>query len=160
MAYSKDFQKKLLRSMSLIRRFEEEAGRMYGLRKIGGFCHLYNGQEAIAVGVAAALDLSKDYVLTGYRDHGHALSERMDPRGVIGRTLRQGDRSSAEGWIDAHDEDKSTSSDATVIVGGQIPVATASPSPRRTISRRDGRVLETAPSIRAPSTRASTWHES
>ncbi|MCX7848293.1 MAG: pyruvate dehydrogenase (acetyl-transferring) E1 component subunit alpha [bacterium] len=70
---------RLLRQMVLIRRFEEASAQMYGLRKIGGFCHLYIGQEAVAVGAIATLDLTKDYVLTAYRDHGHALACGMDP---------------------------------------------------------------------------------
>jgi pyruvate dehydrogenase E1 component alpha subunit len=69
-----------LREMLLIRRFEEKSAQMYGLRKIGGFCHLYIGQEASAVGSIAALDLKKDYVLTAYRDHGHAIACGMDPK--------------------------------------------------------------------------------
>jgi pyruvate dehydrogenase E1 component alpha subunit len=64
----------LLRQMLRIRRFEEKAAQLYGLRKIGGFCHLYIGQEAVAAGAIAAIDLSKDYVFTAYRDHGHALA--------------------------------------------------------------------------------------
>lgn len=72
-----------VRQMLLIRRFEEKAAQMYGLRKIGGFCHLYIGQEAVAVGTISALDLSKDYVVTAYRDHGHALACGMDPNGVM-----------------------------------------------------------------------------
>ena len=71
---------KFLREMLLIRRFEEKSAQMYGLRKIGGFCHLYIGQEASAVGSIAALDLKKDYVLTAYRDHGHAIACGMDPK--------------------------------------------------------------------------------
>ena len=77
--HDKKFLMGLLSSMHRIRAFEEKAGQMYGLRKIGGFCHLYSGQEAVAVGVISALDLSTDYVLTGYRDHGHALACGMDP---------------------------------------------------------------------------------
>lgn len=69
---------RMLRQMVLIRRFEEACAQVYGLRKIGGFCHLYIGQEAVAVGAIAALDLARDYVLTGYRDHGHALACGMD----------------------------------------------------------------------------------
>ena len=69
--------------MLIIRRFEEKAGQMYGLQKIGGFCHLYIGQEAVAVGSIAALDLKKDYVLTAYRDHGHALACGMDPSAAM-----------------------------------------------------------------------------
>ncbi|MDW7657457.1 MAG: thiamine pyrophosphate-dependent enzyme, partial [Bacillota bacterium] len=78
-AYDRDFLLKLLEDMLLIRRFEEKAAQMYGLQKIGGFCHLYIGQEAVAVGSIAALDLEKDYVLTAYRDHGHALACGMTP---------------------------------------------------------------------------------
>jgi pyruvate dehydrogenase E1 component alpha subunit len=74
---------KLRADMVLMRVFEEKAGQMYGLRKIGGFCHLYNGQEAIAAGFASALDYAKDYVLTGYRDHGHALAAGMTPRAIM-----------------------------------------------------------------------------
>lgn len=65
---------RLLKKMLLIRRFEEAAARMYGLQKIGGFCHLYIGQEAAAVGVIETLDLKRDYVLTAYRDHGTAVA--------------------------------------------------------------------------------------
>ncbi|MBN1983402.1 MAG: pyruvate dehydrogenase (acetyl-transferring) E1 component subunit alpha [Chitinivibrionales bacterium] len=72
--YDKDVLRHLLEQMVLIRRFEEKASQMYGLRTIGGFLHLYIGQEAIAVGAIAAIDLSKDYVLTAYRDHGHAIA--------------------------------------------------------------------------------------
>jgi pyruvate dehydrogenase E1 component alpha subunit len=77
------FLKKLLGDMLLIRRFEERSAQMYGLRKIGGFLHLYIGQEAVAVGAIAALDLAKDYVLTAYRDHGHALACGMDPKAAM-----------------------------------------------------------------------------
>ncbi len=81
--YAKELLIDMLRRMLLIRRFEELAGQMYGLRKIGGFCHLYIGQEAVAVGSIAALDLEKDYVLTAYRDHGHALACGMDPKIIM-----------------------------------------------------------------------------
>ena len=73
----------MLDKMLLIRRFEEKAGQMYGLRKIGGFCHLYIGQEAVAVGSIAALDLTKDYITTGYRDHGHALACGIDANAAM-----------------------------------------------------------------------------
>jgi len=81
--YDKEFLKGLLHDMLLIRRFEEKAGQMYGLKKIGGFCHLYNGQEAVALGTIRALDLKRDYVLTSYRDHGHAIACGMDPKSVM-----------------------------------------------------------------------------
>ncbi|HTO23614.1 MAG TPA: thiamine pyrophosphate-dependent enzyme, partial [Spirochaetia bacterium] len=73
----------LLKKMLLIRRFEEKAAQMYGLKKIGGFCHLYIGQEAAAVGAIAAIDLKRDYTVGAYRDHGYALACGMDPRGLM-----------------------------------------------------------------------------
>ncbi len=73
----------LLSRMQLIRGFEERAGMAYGLRKIGGFCHLYTGQEAVAVGAISVLERPRDLVFTGYRDHGHALACGMDPRAVM-----------------------------------------------------------------------------
>ena len=82
-AYSADFLKRLLEKMVTIRRFEEKAAQMYGLRKIGGFCHIYIGQEAVCTGAIAAIDLARDYVLTAYRDHGHALTIGMEPNIVM-----------------------------------------------------------------------------
>jgi pyruvate dehydrogenase E1 component alpha subunit len=70
------------RSMLLIRRFEERAGQLYGMGLIGGFCHLYIGQEAIAVGMQAVKQPG-DQVITGYRDHGHMLACGMDPKSVM-----------------------------------------------------------------------------
>jgi pyruvate dehydrogenase E1 component alpha subunit len=70
------------RDMLLIRRFEERAGQLYGMGLIGGFCHLYIGQEAIAVGVQAA-HRPGDQVITGYREHGHMLACGMDPKAVM-----------------------------------------------------------------------------
>ncbi len=77
--YSKAFLSGLLEKMLLIRRFEEKSAQMYGLQKIGGFCHLYIGQEASGVGSVSAVDLSRDYILTAYRDHGIALACGMKP---------------------------------------------------------------------------------
>ena len=68
--------------MLLIRRFEEKAGQMYGMGLIGGFCHLYIGQEAVVVGLQAAIT-PDDAVITTYRDHGHMLACGMDPKGVM-----------------------------------------------------------------------------
>ena len=68
--------------MLLIRRFEEKAGQLYGMGKIGGFCHLYIGQEAVVVGVDSVKEKG-DQVITSYRDHGHMLSCGMDPKGVM-----------------------------------------------------------------------------
>src|SRR5204863_7733408 len=74
--------KKFYRDMLLIRRFEEKAGQLYGMGLIGGFCHLYIGQEAVVVGMQAALKPG-DQVITAYRDHGHMLATGMDPKGVM-----------------------------------------------------------------------------
>ncbi|MBN1844044.1 MAG: pyruvate dehydrogenase (acetyl-transferring) E1 component subunit alpha, partial [Sedimentisphaerales bacterium] len=81
--YETAFLTRLLEQMMRIRRFEERSAQAYGLRKIQGFCHLYIGQEAVAVGALACLDLRRDYVLTAYRDHGHALAVGMDPKVVM-----------------------------------------------------------------------------
>ncbi len=122
--YEKKFLHKLLYDMMLIRHFEEKAGQMYGLRKIGGFCHLYNGQEAIAVGTAAALDLSKDYVLTGYRDHGHALACGMDPKPLMAELYGKitGCSRGKGGSMHFFDAEKHFLG-GNGIVGAQIPVA-------------------------------------
>ena len=69
--------------MLLIRRFEEKAGQLYGLGLIGGFCHLYIGQEAVAIGLQSALDNDVDSVITGYRDHGHMLAYGIDPNVIM-----------------------------------------------------------------------------
>ena len=68
--------------MLLIRRFEEKAGQLYGMGYIGGFCHLYIGQEAVVVGMQMAIE-EGDQVITAYRDHGHMLAAGMDPKGVM-----------------------------------------------------------------------------
>ena len=73
-----DFYKKML----LIRRFEEKAGQLYGMGKIGGFCHLYIGQEAVVVGITSVRKPG-DQTITSYRDHGHMLATGMDPKGVM-----------------------------------------------------------------------------
>jgi pyruvate dehydrogenase E1 component alpha subunit len=79
---SRDELLKLYRDMLLIRRFEEKAGQLYGMGLIGGFCHLYIGQEAVVVGIEAAAK-DGDKRLTSYRDHGHMLVAGMDPKGVM-----------------------------------------------------------------------------
>jgi pyruvate dehydrogenase E1 component alpha subunit len=84
-------------AMLLIRRFEEKAGQLYGMGLIGGFCHLYIGQEAVVVGVQAALG-EGDQVITSYRDHGHMLACGMEPRGVMAElTGRSGGYSRGKG---------------------------------------------------------------
>jgi pyruvate dehydrogenase E1 component alpha subunit len=79
---SADLLRKFYKDMLLIRRFEEKAGQLYGMGLIGGFCHLYIGQEAVVVGMQAALRPG-DQVITAYRDHGHMLATGMDPKGVM-----------------------------------------------------------------------------
>ncbi|HVE00316.1 MAG TPA: pyruvate dehydrogenase (acetyl-transferring) E1 component subunit alpha [Sphingomicrobium sp.] len=80
---SKDELLQFYREMLLIRRFEERAGQLYGLGLIGGFCHLYIGQEAVAVGLQSAMTVGKDSVITGYRDHGHMLAYGIDPKLIM-----------------------------------------------------------------------------
>ncbi len=79
---SKEQELVAYRDMLAIRRFEEKAGQMYGMGLIGGFCHLYIGQEAVVVGMQMSLKPG-DQVITGYRDHGHMLACGMDPKGVM-----------------------------------------------------------------------------
>ena len=88
---------KYYRDMLLIRRFEERAGQLYGMGHIGGFCHLYIGQEAVVVGVEAVTETG-DQTITGYRDHGHMLACGMDPKGVMAElTGREGGYSKGKG---------------------------------------------------------------
>lgn len=82
-AASDDQMLEFYKQMLLIRRFEEKAGQLYGLGLIGGFCHLYIGQEAVAIGLQSALDNDKDSVITGYRDHGHMLAYGIDPKVIM-----------------------------------------------------------------------------
>jgi len=94
---SKDELLAFYREMLLIRRFEEKAGQLYGMGLIGGFCHLYIGQEAIVVGLEAAAD-EGDKRITSYRDHGHMLACGMDPKGVMAElTGRSGGYSGGKG---------------------------------------------------------------
>jgi pyruvate dehydrogenase E1 component alpha subunit len=84
--------------MLLIRRFEEKAGQMYGMGLIGGFCHLYIGQEAVVTGVTMASKKDQDAQITGYRDHGHMLAMGLDPKGVMAElTGRKGGLSKGKG---------------------------------------------------------------
>jgi pyruvate dehydrogenase E1 component alpha subunit len=117
--------KKFLQKMLLIRRFEEKAAQMYGLRKIGGFCHLYIGQEAIAVGAIQTVDLKKDYVVTAYRDHGHALACGMDPNAVMAELYgRSSGCSKGKGGSMHLFDVENHMYGGNGIVGAHIPVAT------------------------------------
>jgi pyruvate dehydrogenase E1 component alpha subunit len=112
------------RQMILIRRFEERAGQLYGMGLIGGFCHLYIGQEAIAVGMQA-VQKPGDQIITGYRDHGHMLAAGMDPKEVMAELTGRFAGSShgkggsmhmfsvEQGFFGGHG-----------IVGGQVPLGT------------------------------------
>ena len=95
--FSKAQELAALRDMLLIRRFEEKAGQLYGMGAIGGFCHLYIGQEAVVVGMQMALKPG-DQVITGYRDHGHMLACGMSANGVMAElTGRRGGYSKGKG---------------------------------------------------------------
>jgi len=87
---SADALKAYYKDMLLIRRFEEKAGQLYGMGLIGGFCHLYIGQEAVVVGLEAAAD-EGDKRITTYRDHGHMLACGMDPKGVMAELTGRAD---------------------------------------------------------------------
>ncbi|MEO0944861.1 MAG: pyruvate dehydrogenase (acetyl-transferring) E1 component subunit alpha [Pseudomonadota bacterium] len=94
---SKEDLLKFYREMLLIRRFEEKAGQLYGMGLIGGFCHLYIGQEAVVVGLEACTE-DGDKRITTYRDHGHMLACGMDPKGVMAElTGREGGLSKGKG---------------------------------------------------------------
>ncbi|HCD64531.1 MAG TPA: pyruvate dehydrogenase (acetyl-transferring) E1 component subunit alpha, partial [Alphaproteobacteria bacterium] len=79
---SREVLEQLYEQMILIRRFEEKAGQLYGMGHIGGFCHLYIGQEAVVVGMQSMAE-DGDSVVTSYRDHGHMLACGMDSSGVM-----------------------------------------------------------------------------
>src|ERR1700753_933318 len=96
-AFSKPEELQAYREMLLIRRFEEKAGQMYGMGLIGGFCHLYIGQEAVEGRMPMGME-DGDQVITGYRDHGHMLACGMDPKGVMAElTGRRGGYSKGKG---------------------------------------------------------------
>ncbi len=112
------------RQMLLIRRFEEKAGQLYGMGLIGGFCHLYIGQEAVVVGMMATAS-SNDSVITSYRDHGHMLACDMDPKGVMAElTGRRGGYSKGKGGSMHMFSREKNFFGGHGIVGGQVPLAT------------------------------------
>ena len=95
--FKKEDELSAYRSMLLIRRFEEKAGQLYGMGFIGGFCHLYIGQEAVVTGLKLAMK-DGDQMITAYRDHGHMLAMEMSPRGVMAElTGRRGGYSKGKG---------------------------------------------------------------
>jgi pyruvate dehydrogenase E1 component alpha subunit len=123
-AAGKDELLKLYRDMLLIRRFEERAGQLYGMGLIGGFCHLYIGQEAVAVGVQSVKQPG-DQVITGYRDHGHMLACGMDPREVMAElTGRSGGSSRGKGGSMHMFSMEADFYGGHGIVGAQVPLGT------------------------------------
>jgi pyruvate dehydrogenase E1 component alpha subunit len=117
-------QRRMLREMLLIRRFEEKAAEAYALGKIGGFCHLYIGQEAVAVGVSAALEPT-DYVIASYREHGQALVRGIPARAVMAELYGKstGCSSGKGGSMHLFDAEKRFMG-GHGIVGGHLPLAT------------------------------------
>jgi pyruvate dehydrogenase E1 component alpha subunit len=117
------FRKELLRSMLLQRRFEERCAEAYALGKIGGFCHLYIGQEAISTGTMSILR-PDDYIVTSYRDHGQAIARGMTPRSVMAELFGRIDGCSKGKGGSMHLFDKSLGFlGGHGIVGGHIPLA-------------------------------------
>ncbi len=117
-----DFYRQLLRDMLLIRRFEERAGEAYAQGKIGGFCHLYIGQEAVAVGSSAALR-DDDYLFCSYREHGQALARGLTPREVMAELFGKatGCSGGKGGSMHLFNSDRNFLG-GHAIVGGQIPL--------------------------------------
>ncbi len=122
--FSKEQELAALRQMLLIRRFEEKAGQMYGMGLIGGFCHLYIGQEAVVVGMKLAMR-DGDQMITGYRDHGHMLACGMDPKGVMAElTGRRGGYSKGKGGSMHMFSLEKKFYGGHGIVGAQVPLGT------------------------------------
>ena len=115
---------KLLHQMLLIRRFEEKSAEAYSTGKIGGFCHLYIGQEAVAVGAISAIR-TDDYVLTSYREHAHALAKGMTPESVMAELFgKETGCSRGKGGSMHMFDSRVNFLGGHAIVGGQIPLAT------------------------------------
>ena len=113
------------REMLLIRRFEEKAGQMYGMGLIGGFCHLYIGQEAVVTGITMASKKGEDAQITGYRDHGHMLVMGLEPKGVMAElTGRQGGLSKGKGGSMHMFSREHRFYGGNGIVGAQVPLGT------------------------------------
>ena len=121
---SKEEELRAYREMLLIRRFEEKAGQLYGMGQIGGFCHLYIGQEAVVVGMQMAIK-EGDQVITAYRDHGHMLVCGMDPKGVMAElTGRRGGYSKGKGGSMHMFSVEKAFYGGHGIVGAQVPLGT------------------------------------
>ncbi|NMG38468.1 pyruvate dehydrogenase (acetyl-transferring) E1 component subunit alpha [Chelativorans sp. ZYF759] len=122
--FSKEDELQAYRDMLLIRRFEEKAGQLYGMGFIGGFCHLYIGQEAVVVGMQMSLK-EGDQVITAYRDHGHMLATGMSPRGVMAELTgrRSGYSRGKGGSMHMFSKEKNFYG-GHGIVGAQVPLGT------------------------------------
>ena len=120
----RDSELQAYRTMLLIRRFEEKAGQLYGMGYIGGFCHLYIGQEAVVVGMQMAIG-EGDQVITTYRDHGHMLTCDMDPKGVMAELTgrRSGYSKGKGGSMHMFSSDKNFFG-GHGIVGASVPLGT------------------------------------
>ena len=122
--FSTEQELQAYRDMLLIRRFEEKAGQLYGMGFIGGFCHLYIGQEAVVTGMQMAIG-DGDQVVTSYRDHGHMLACGMDPTGVMAElTGRQGGYSKGKGGSMHMFSREKNFFGGHGIVGAQVPIGT------------------------------------
>jgi pyruvate dehydrogenase E1 component alpha subunit len=122
--FTKEQELTALRDMLLIRRFEEKAGQLYGMGAIGGFCHLYIGQEAVVTGIQMVLK-EGDQIITGYRDHGHMLATGMDPKGVMAELTgrRHGYSKGKGGSMHMFSKEKHFYG-GHGIVGAQVPLGT------------------------------------
>lgn len=131
----------MYRQMLLLRRFEETAGRVYTEGKIGGFCHLYIGQEAIAIGVRRALDPERDYLVNAYRDHGHAIAWGTPPGVVMAELYGKatGAVKGKGGSMHMFDAPRHNYG-GHGIVGGQIPLAVGVAFSQR-YQKKDGVVV-------------------
>src|SRR5213082_53705 len=122
--FTKEEELQAYRDMLQIRRFEEKAGQLYGMGLIGGFCHLYIGQEAVVVGMQACLEPG-DEVITSYRDHGHMLATGMEARGVMAElTGRSGGYSRGKGGSMHMFSKEKNFFGGHGIVGAQVPLGT------------------------------------
>src|SRR5437762_6795006 len=118
-----ELDRELLRSMLLQRRFEERCAEAYALGKIGGFCHLYIGQEAISTGVMSMIR-NDDYIITAYRDHGQALARGISPRAIMAELFgRQAGVSGGKGGSMHLFDAQTNFLGGHGIVGGHVPIA-------------------------------------
>jgi len=139
--FTKDEELSAYREMLLIRRFEEKAGQLYGMGLIGGFCHLYIGQEAVVVGMQMA-QKDGDQIITGYRDHGHMLACGMDAKGVMAElTGRRGGLSKGKGGSMHMFSKEKNFYGGHGIVGAQVSLGTGLAFANH--YRQDGRVSMT-----------------